>query len=164
MGRKQNQLVVEFFDRGLKLNNGSNRYVQTCKACGETFPKGRIETLLSHMNKRCRSISSAERRRVLSQQQESSEFRASINAAVTGPRSIFNRTQHQHARKLRVGGRRKFTGLEALAEASRQIEQPSESETSAERDDFIDPNLEGISMYERLVYNHPRDHLGVGML
>lgn len=35
MGRKPNQLVLEFFERGAKLEDSSNRYQHTCKSCGE---------------------------------------------------------------------------------------------------------------------------------
>lgn len=35
MGRKPNQLILEFFERGPKLDDASNRYQHTCKSCGE---------------------------------------------------------------------------------------------------------------------------------
>lgn len=35
MGRRPNQLVLEFFHRGPKLQDASNRYEHTCKRCGE---------------------------------------------------------------------------------------------------------------------------------
>jgi hypothetical protein len=35
MGRKPNQLVLEFFHRGRKLEDASNRYEHTCKRCGD---------------------------------------------------------------------------------------------------------------------------------
>lgn len=35
MGRKPNQLILEFFERGPKLEDASNRYQHTCKSCGE---------------------------------------------------------------------------------------------------------------------------------
>lgn len=41
MGRKPNTLVLEFFDRGDKLDDNSNRYQQTCKRCGE-FVRGSL--------------------------------------------------------------------------------------------------------------------------
>jgi hypothetical protein len=35
MGRRPNQLILEFFERGPKLEDASNRYQHTCKSCGE---------------------------------------------------------------------------------------------------------------------------------
>lgn len=35
MGRRPNQLVLEFFQRGQKLPDASNRYEHSCKRCGE---------------------------------------------------------------------------------------------------------------------------------
>lgn len=39
MGRKPNQLILEFFERGQKLQDASNRYEHTCKSCGEKVAK-----------------------------------------------------------------------------------------------------------------------------
>lgn len=35
MGRRPNVVVGEFFHRGQKLEDSSNRYQHTCKKCGE---------------------------------------------------------------------------------------------------------------------------------
>jgi len=35
MGRRPNQLILEYFERGPKLEDASNRYQHTCKSCGE---------------------------------------------------------------------------------------------------------------------------------
>jgi hypothetical protein len=35
MGRRPKAWVRRFFDRGAKLDDASNRYEHTCKACGE---------------------------------------------------------------------------------------------------------------------------------
>ncbi|KAI1308029.1 hypothetical protein F5Y03DRAFT_108771 [Xylaria venustula] len=61
MGRRPNPLILEFFERGAKLNDNSNRYQHRCKACGEDFPKGRIDSLTNHLTKKCPAISEAER-------------------------------------------------------------------------------------------------------
>jgi len=61
MGRKPNPYVVRYFQRGQKLSDSSNRYPQTCKLCGEVFPKGRTDSLMTHVTKRCLSISAQER-------------------------------------------------------------------------------------------------------
>jgi hypothetical protein len=49
MGRRPDQEVAEYFERGPKLQDSSNRYEQTCKKCGEVFPKGRSDNLRSHL-------------------------------------------------------------------------------------------------------------------
>ncbi|KAI1148322.1 hypothetical protein F4825DRAFT_104173 [Nemania diffusa] len=61
MGRRPNPLILEFFERGAKLNDNSNRYHHRCKACGEDFPKGRIDSLINHLTKKCPAISEADR-------------------------------------------------------------------------------------------------------
>lgn len=33
--RRPNQLILEYFERGPKLEDASNRYQHTCKSCGE---------------------------------------------------------------------------------------------------------------------------------
>lgn len=35
MGRRPNIIVAEFFSRGAKLEDASNRYQHTCRRCGE---------------------------------------------------------------------------------------------------------------------------------
>ena len=67
MGRKAHPLIIEYFERGAKLKDNSNRYEHTCKACGELFPKGRIEVLLGHILKRCSALSSGLRQRLVLQ-------------------------------------------------------------------------------------------------
>ena len=52
--------------------------------------------------------------------------------------------------KLPVGAGRKLTGLEALAEASRQVERPVDGESAIEDESLIDPTLKE---YEQRVQN-----------
>ncbi|KXJ92399.1 hypothetical protein Micbo1qcDRAFT_162673 [Microdochium bolleyi] len=61
MGRKQHPIIAQYFDRGAKLADNSNRYEYRCRNCGEHFPKGRLETLTLHITKRCPAITEAER-------------------------------------------------------------------------------------------------------
>ena len=148
MGRKPNQLVLEFFDRGAKLPDGSNRYEHTCKACGEHFPKGRIESLMAHLKTKCQTITAEDRYRALLQSNEppdseSYDADGSLGSAATG------KGQH-HVTKLPLNGRRKLTGLEALAEASRQI------------DNVIDPLLQDAWKYGISVDGPQDSSNGVG--
>nr|OQO18549.1 hypothetical protein B0A51_13828 [Rachicladosporium sp. CCFEE 5018] len=61
MGRKQNALIADYFRRGKKLEDNSNRYEQQCIKCGELFPKGRIDAMLTHLLKRCPQLTPQER-------------------------------------------------------------------------------------------------------
>ncbi|KAH7130763.1 hypothetical protein B0J11DRAFT_549003 [Dendryphion nanum] len=67
MGRKPNQLILEFFERGPKLEDASNRYQHTCKSCGEKFPKGRIDSLTNHLVKKCPILPLRDRQRAILQ-------------------------------------------------------------------------------------------------
>ncbi|RMZ91777.1 hypothetical protein DV736_g972, partial [Chaetothyriales sp. CBS 134916] len=67
MGRKPNQVVLQYFDRGSKLDDSSNRYQHTCKACGALFPKGRIEGLVNHLTKKCPSLAPSQKQHIVIQ-------------------------------------------------------------------------------------------------
>ncbi|KAL8809687.1 MAG: hypothetical protein Q9200_003203 [Gallowayella weberi] len=144
MGRKPNQLVIEFFDRGAKLKDNSNRYEHTCKACGKRFPKGRIESLTAHIEKNCPSIRREDRIRILAEPNSSLQPASHDNGKgqgvgdTTGLRAL---TEHQKV--LPVSSSRSLTGLEALAEASRQLEHPAKSGfIRSSQSQLIDPDLE----------------------
>ncbi|KAL1842196.1 hypothetical protein VTJ49DRAFT_5883 [Mycothermus thermophilus] len=124
MGRRPNALIAQYFQRGPKLQDQSNRYPHTCKACGEHFPRGRLDSLTSHLTKKCPAISEAER----------------VNALLTlsgmGHASQrFQQTQQAQAQaqgQAPVGAngssvdlpmiQRDWTALGVLAEVSRQID------------------------------------------
>jgi hypothetical protein len=113
MGRKPNQLILEFFERGQKLEDSSNRYQHTCRACGEKFPKGRIDSLQTHLVKKCPAISLRDRQKALLQLNDLPDLPESRNGvALNGPTV-----------ELPVGSRNwtSLTKLETLAEVSRQI-------------------------------------------
>jgi hypothetical protein len=118
MGRKPNQLILEYFIRGPKLEDASNRYQHTCKACGEKFPKGRIDSLTNHLVKKCQAIATHERQKVLMRLHELPvEFvegdpnKAAVLAAV----------QKGKSGNPPYSTRPAFDGLNVLAEASRQV-------------------------------------------
>ncbi|KAL8700587.1 MAG: hypothetical protein Q9224_000903, partial [Gallowayella concinna] len=144
MGRKPNQLVIEYFDRGAKLEDNSNRYEHTCKACGKRFPKGRIESLTSHIEKNCPSISREDRTRIFPQTnpspQHASHHKGNEQSVLD---TIGLRTFTDHQPVLPVSSSRSLTGLEALAEASRQLEHPAESGfIHSSPSQLIDPDLD----------------------
>jgi len=102
-------------DRG-RLSLGATRYPHTCKACGELFPKGRLDSLINHLTKKCPAISEADR----------------INACLTLhgltralPRAKGKKNQPGQANPGAVDLpliQRDWTALETLAEVSRQID------------------------------------------
>ena len=65
MGRRPNPLMTEFFQRGAKMQDQSNRYEQTCKRCNRNFDKGRYEAMVPHLTKGCPNISYAERAKII---------------------------------------------------------------------------------------------------
>ena len=149
MGRKPNQLILEYFDRGPKLEDASNRYQYHCKACHEHFPKGRIDTLKAHVTQKCPLLSSEDRQRALQQMEENLQrppgyFNARDSANDLSGKGIL--------RVLPVSSGQKFTGLEALAEASRRVEHPPlDVDRDVENDGAIDPSLRDIHPYDKSI-------------
>ena len=140
MGRKPNQLVLEYFDRGAKLEDNSNRYVHTFIACGSFFPKGRVEGLIAHVAKNCAAVRREDRMRILSQAAPAPQNNNPLDCS----RSHVSE-EHQSIPAVSSSGR-SLTGLEALAEASRQLEHPRKPGIGpALQGPLIDPDLEGES-------------------
>ncbi|KAJ5135807.1 uncharacterized protein N7515_005085 [Penicillium bovifimosum] len=144
MGRKPNQLILEFFHRGPKLEDASNRYQHTCKACGEVFPKGRIDSLTNHLVKKCQAIPLRDRQRVLMRLHELPDF----------PETDSTKDAAGNKGKSTEGGvpnRQNFDGLNVLAEASRQVGASdvtkrapgyTQSVTAGGKTVIVDPALE----------------------
>lgn len=116
MGRKPNQLILEFFVRGQKLEDASNRYQHTCKACGEKFPKGRIDSLTNHLVKKCQAIPLRDRQRVLLRLHELPD----LNDAEQKDPNVPGATKGKPG-QLTFSAKQNFDGLNVLAEASRQV-------------------------------------------
>ncbi|KAF2761944.1 hypothetical protein EJ05DRAFT_496831 [Pseudovirgaria hyperparasitica] len=108
MGRKPNQLITEYFERGPKLEDASNRYQHTCKSCGEKFPKGRIDSLINHLTKKCPALPVSDRQRALLQFHDLPELPETRRPSI----AIQN--------GLPFTPKQSMSGLEALAEVSRQ--------------------------------------------
>ncbi|KAI1169830.1 hypothetical protein F4777DRAFT_571662 [Nemania sp. FL0916] len=137
MGRRPNPLILEFFERGAKLNDNSNRYHHRCKACGEDFPKGRIDSLTNHLTKKCPAISEADRINAclalhgISNASSRNRFGGILHSGPnTGPAThgaggfvslaadpVASQAQSQSQSQSQI-----WTPLETLAEVSRQIE------------------------------------------
>ncbi|TQB72645.1 hypothetical protein MPDQ_006688 [Monascus purpureus] len=146
MGRKPNQLILEFFIRGQKLEDASNRYQHTCKACGEKFPKGRIDSLTNHLVKKCQAIPLRDRQRVLLRLHELPDL-------ADGEQKDPNLAAANKGKpgQLTFSARQNFDGLNVLAEASRQVgasdhtkRRPaySQSMTVEGKPVIVDPALE----------------------
>jgi len=122
MGRRPNPLILEYFERGPKLNDNSNRYPHTCKQCGENFPKGRIDSLTTHITKRCPAISDSERMRACLELHGITHARSAAErhhqAQLAQAASQVN-GQQLSPNSLQQG----WSALETLAEASRQVDR-----------------------------------------
>ncbi|KAJ5691215.1 hypothetical protein N7488_011950 [Penicillium malachiteum] len=146
MGRKPNQLILEFFNRGAKLEDSSNRYQHTCKACGEKFPKGRIDSLTNHLVKKCQAIPLRDRQRVLLRLHELPDLtEGDANKDPNAPGSKGKGDSFPNP------NRPNFDGLNVLAEASRQVgasdttkrgAQYTQSVTAGGKTVVVDPALE----------------------
>ena len=142
MGRKPNQLILEFFHRGPKLEDASNRYQHTCKACGEVFPKGRIDSLTNHLVKKCQAIPLRDRQRVLLRLHELPDL--------TDGESNKDSPTGKGKGEGGFPNRQNFDGLNVLAEASRQVgasdvtKRPgyTQSVTAGGKTVIVDPALE----------------------
>ncbi|KAI4198152.1 MAG: hypothetical protein LQ350_005439 [Teloschistes chrysophthalmus] len=146
MGRKPNQLVLEYFDRGARLTDNSNRYEQRCKACGENFPKGRTENLIIHIESKCPAIRRENPTRLQTQAYSTPPSTADGEGSVQG-NSIGHGDNSKDSTGLHtvlpVSTRRSLTGLEVLAEASRQLTRPvNQGAELLPLRHHIDPHLE----------------------
>ncbi|OAA62349.1 hypothetical protein ISF_05358 [Cordyceps fumosorosea ARSEF 2679] len=117
MGRKPNPLILEYFVRGAKLNDNSNRYQHTCKRCGENFPKGRIDSLTTHITKKCPAISDSDRMRACL------ELHGLTSARAAAAERLNNGSGPRGARPAASSVLpQEWSALETLAEASRQVD------------------------------------------
>ncbi|KAK0715698.1 hypothetical protein B0H67DRAFT_581325 [Lasiosphaeris hirsuta] len=133
MGRRPNAVILQYFERGPKLQDQSNRYPHTCKACGEHFPRGRLDSLTSHLTRKCPAIAEADR----------------VNALFTlsGVNHTSQRAQQNQQAQNQANGapvdlpmmqreiQRDWTALGVLAEVSRQIDE------NEKNDDRVKPNV-----------------------
>ena len=115
-------MILQHFERGPKLNDSSNRYRHTCKACGEVFPKGRIDSLTTHLVKKCPAITTRGRQKALLEIN-------GLSDTADGPRARNGDVQMNGPTvELPIAGRNMIamTPLETLAEVSRQMEMTKE--------------------------------------
>ncbi|KAH7095497.1 hypothetical protein FB567DRAFT_586813 [Paraphoma chrysanthemicola] len=103
MGRRPNQLILEYFERGPKLEDASNRYQHTCKS------------LTNHLVKKCPALPLRDRQRALLQFHE---LPMPDNMAQTSTAN----TQMQSGPQMSLpfAPSKQLSALETLAEVSRQ--------------------------------------------
>ncbi|KAK2873927.1 hypothetical protein FQN49_001978 [Arthroderma sp. PD_2] len=157
MGRKPNTLITEFFHRGEKLPDSSNRYEHTCRLCGEKFLKGRPDTLINHITKICPAISTADRDRVVYMSgMAANGFRDKGVVRQGQPKSSSNSARMvdlprgKRATNFQNQNGPSLNGLNVLAEASRRVGASNEGHlqdrmlelNAADRDMAVDPALE----------------------
>jgi hypothetical protein len=156
MGRRPHPLIEQFFDRGAKLKDNSNRYRYKCKACGEWNEKGRYDSLIKHITKICPAMTEAERINVCLAHhgiKNGSNPPMYDGLLHSGPNTGPNNGQDTDASQVHAASQAHeihnaqnqaqnaiWTPLETLAEVSRQIE------ASEKHDDHLthDPTTEAI--------------------
>ncbi|KAG6004417.1 hypothetical protein E4U21_001085 [Claviceps maximensis] len=163
MGRRPNPLILEYFERGPKLNDNSNRYPHTCKQCGENFPKGRIDSLTTHITKRCPAISDSERMRACLELHGITHARSAAerhHQAQLAQAAAQVNGQQLSPSSLQQG----WSALETLAEASRQVDR---SETnrgntdkhSSQAEAQVEPSgvqdVEVLELHEQFTLENP---------
>ncbi|KAL8298467.1 hypothetical protein RB597_006726 [Gaeumannomyces tritici] len=122
MGRKPNALILQFFERGPKLADNSNRYPHTCKSCGENFPKGRIDSLTTHLTRKCPAISESDRVRACLTIHGFTKAAAEQGTKPVPVHSTPARPPADAPPPDHDLTQRDWTALETLAEVSRQID------------------------------------------
>ena len=141
MGRKPNQVILQYFNRGSKLDDASNRYQHTCRACGEHFPKGRIEALITHLTKKCPSIDFQQKQDIVIQFYDISD--SGHPGGLPAPKSC-NRVEKSKPISLPFSPtKQNFNSLNILAEASRRVgaNDPPKDGVYASLEGQHDPNL-----------------------
>ncbi|KAI1616623.1 hypothetical protein EDD37DRAFT_617898 [Exophiala viscosa] len=124
MGRKPHPLITEFYIRGAKVCDTSNRYDHTCRKCGEHVPKGRIENLQAHLTKHCTALNKFERVKILLRFHDLARpnVRPNIDPNYVEPDDLTAGTAPTPARAPAAATEEQdFDALNVLAEASRQV-------------------------------------------
>ena len=117
MGRKPNPIVSKYFTRGAKIEDASNRYSYIC---GERFPKGRIDTLYSHITNKCTALSWQQKKDLVLQIHDHA-------LAVDGASAAKNKQTVEMGKTASVvlpSQQQNTNSLDVLAEASQQHSYP----------------------------------------
>ncbi|KAI8222732.1 hypothetical protein K4K55_010432 [Colletotrichum sp. SAR 10_96] len=142
MGRKPNPVIGEYFTRGPKLADSSNRYPHTCKLCGENFPKGRGEVLHKHITEKCPAITPEERI-------NAALGFAGLHSGASAPRSMnltVNQLDAAAAAEVATEAPENWSALRTLAEASRQVGENEMGVPQAPGREVADPAARQMGM------------------
>lgn len=142
MGRKPNPVIGEYFTRGPKLADSSNRYPHTCKLCGENFPKGRGEVLHKHITEKCPAITPEERI-------NAALGFAGLHSGASAPRSMnltVNQLDAAAAAEVATEAPENWSALRTLAEASRQVGENEMGVPQAPGREVADPTARQMGM------------------
>jgi hypothetical protein len=151
-------LILQHFERGAKLPDSSNRYQHTCKACGEKFPKGRIDSLTNHLVKKCPALSLEDRQKALLElnnlPQIGNGAGGSSGVPMNGPTV-----------DLPINGRpwEPMTALSVLAEASRQMDLKEKHDERSVHNRSVGgnsrasepPRADKLEVYEQYTLDNP---------
>lgn len=130
------------------MNDSSNRYEHTCKACGEKFPKGRIDSLTTHLVKKCPGITVHDRQKALL------ELNGFASEAARDQSGGVQMNGPGPAVELPMA-RQSWTALETLAEVSRQIgtsEHPDSNQPASAQDA---PRPDQLEIREQYTLDNP---------
>lgn len=120
-----------------------------------------MDTLMAHLTQKCMAVSPEDRHRVLSQLSQTSE---QAGNGVQNTRSSHSLLLLNPPGKAPAGQLSELAGLEALAEASRQVEHPSKNRQARDADSSaIDPSLKALESYNRLFDSVTRPENSHGM-
>ncbi|KAI0398395.1 hypothetical protein F5Y17DRAFT_1745 [Xylariaceae sp. FL0594] len=164
MGRRPHPLIEQFFDRGTKLKDNSNRYRYRCKACGEWNEKGRYDSLIKHVTKICPGMTDADRINVclahhgLKNGTGHPMYDGLLHSGPnTGPSSSSPASSSTSLSQPHTGSQAHgppifqslaqnaiWTPLETLAEVSRQIEASEKQDDHLAHDPAHDPATEAV--------------------
>lgn len=152
MGRKPNQLIVEYFQRGAKIADASNRYEHTCKLCGEHFPKGRTDNLTAHLTKKCPALNTIDRTKIVLRLHDLAGPNVDPSLDLTARGGSHTELGGSVELPFSPTRQQNFDGLNVLAEASRRVGGDGPEITGyaaveqAHEAVPLDPQLQGISI------------------
>ena len=130
MGRHSTPFFHEFFHRGAKLGNATNRYEYTCRRCGRVL-KNRAESLVAHLvgARSCPHVSADEAARVavfINERNRRKERKRVQRAGVRPSGADVEAPARRGGADATAA--EPLNGLAALAEAGRQLERPGNGE------------------------------------
>jgi hypothetical protein len=146
-------LMAEFFDRGPKLTDQSNRYEQTCKRCKEHLIRGRTEAMIAHLTKKCPNVTRQEKAVIILRLHDIATPDIPItNGLIFEPAQLsatFAANQDGSSQAVTSGTEvqldHQLDGLIALAEASHRVNRDQPDATESFTSPVYDMQAPGIA-------------------